>query len=263
MSDGANNGQQLIPRPVDSAIAAEWRSFFASGRTFALPAAIEINSRKRRSNGVFLTVLGLLAAASACTGIALLVTASGRALTYVLLVVVLVLTVIAGARILGIRRALNAVRDAPEEYLAVSRDGIRYAGVDFPWTSVVGGLVIDERHVHYSGVKRLTAKVMRAAGHSRVELLLGVQAGTVREYRAKAPGAVQRTFFVSMGSGGPRVPLQYAIDADSIDPFATAVRVSAADADVPIIVSTDPAVMHPTIMSIWRGQRPGEGKDTV
>src|SRR5690606_12114910 len=117
-------------------------------------------------------------------------------------------------------------------------------GVDFPWTSVVGGLVIDERQVRYSGFKRLTAKIMIAAGHSSAELLIGVQKDTVREYRAQAPGAVQRTYFVSMGSGGPRVPLQFAIDDDSIDPFTTAVRVSAADADVPIIVSTDPAVMH-------------------
>lgn len=262
MSDG-QNGQQLVPRPVDAAIAAEWRSFFAAGRTFALPAATEVNRRKRRNNGVFLAVLGLIAVASAGVGAALLATGSGRVLTYALLILLLVLTIAAGARILSIRRALGAVRDAPEEYLAVSRDGIRYAGVDFPWAAVVGGLVIDERHVRYPGLKRLTAKIMLAAGHSRVEMLLGVQPNTVREYRAKAPGAVQRTFFVSMGSGGPRIPLQYAIDADSIDAFATAVRVSAADADVPIIVSTDPAVMHSTIMAIWRGRRPGAGKDTV
>ncbi|MGO2518520.1 MAG: hypothetical protein ACTH8F_00205 [Microbacterium sp.] len=252
----------LVPRPVDAAIAAEWRAFFAGGGVFSLPAAVEANGRKRRNNAVFLTVLAVLAAATAIVGITLLVTSSGRGLTYVLLVIVLIGTVAAGARILTIRRALNAVRDSPEEYVAVFRDGMRFAGVEFPWTAVVGGLVIDERSVTHSGLKRLTAKIMLAAGHARMEMLIGVQPNTVREYRAQAPGAVRRVFFVSMGSGGPRIPLEYALEDDSVNAFATAVRVSAADADVPIIVSTDPPIMHATIMAIWRGTRPATGKGT-
>lgn len=246
----------LVPRPVDAAIAAEWRSFFAGGGVFTLPAAVDLNGRKRRNNAVFLAVLVVLATAAVGVGAALLLTGAGRGLTYVLLVIVLIGAGVASARILAIRRALNAVRDSPEEYVAVFRDGMRFAGVEFPWTAVVGGLVIDERGVTYSGLKRLTAKIMLAAGHPRMEMLVGVQPNTVRDYRAQAPGAVRRVFFVSMGSGGPRIPLEHALDDDSINAFATAARVSAADADVPVIVSTDPATIHATIMAIWRGTRP-------
>lgn len=261
MSEDQNQGPQLVPRPVDAAVAAEWRSFFAGGGVFSLPAAAEVNRRKRGSNTVFLTVLVLLAVATAAVAAVLLATGTGRALTYALLAVLVIVTVVAAARIAGIRRSLNAVRDSPQEYIAVSRDGMRFAGVDFPWTAVVGGLIIDERGVQYSGLKRLTAGVMSSAGHPQVELLLGVQEGTVREYRSRAPGAVGRVFFVSMGSGGPRIPLHHAIDDESINAVATAARVSAADADVPIIVSRDPALIHPTIMAIWRGKRPTAGKD--
>lgn len=250
----ADGQPELVPRAVDAAIADEWRSFFAGGGVFSLPAAIDINGRKRRNNAIFLTVLAVLAAAAAGVGAALLFTGAGRGLTYVLLVIVLIGAVVAGARILTIRRALNAVRDSPEEYVAVFRDGMRFAGVEFPWTAVVGGLIIDERGVTYSGRKRLTAKIMLAAGHPRMEMLVGVEPNTVRDYRAQAPGAVRRVFFVSVGYGGPRIPLEYALDDDSINAFATAARVSAADADVPIIVSTEPAIIHATIMAIWAGQ---------
>lgn len=262
MSDDQNAGPQLVPRPVDAAVAAEWRSFFSGGGVFSLPVATEVNRRKRRSNTVFLTVLILLALAAVGVAAALFFTESGRALTYGLLALLLIVTVVAAARIAGIRRSLNAVRDSPEEYIAVSRDGMRFVGVEFPWTATAGGLIIDERGVQYSGLKRLTAKVMLSVGHPRVELLLGVHEGTVRDYRAQAPGAAGRVFFVSMGSGGPRIPLQYAIDEDSINALATAARVSAADADVPVIVSRDPAIIHPTIMAIWRGKRPAAGKES-
>ncbi|WP_307361378.1 hypothetical protein [Microbacterium murale] len=262
MTDDQNEGPQLVPRPVDAAVAAEWRTFFSGGGVFSLPAATEVNRRKRARNTVFLTVLLLLAVAAVAVAGVLLATGSGRALTYALLAVLLIVTVVATARIAGIRRALNAVRDSPQEYIAVSRDGMRFAGIEFPWTAIVGGLIIDERGAQYSGLKRLTAKIMLSAGHPQVEMLLGVREGTVRDHRAHAPGAVGRVFFVSMGSGGPRIPLQHAIDDDSINALATAARVSAADADVPIIVSRDPAVIHPTIMAIWRGKRPTAGKES-
>lgn len=260
MSDDQNGQAQLAPRPVDAAVAAEWRTFFNGGGVFSLPAATEINQRKRRKNTVFLTVLILAAVAAVGVAAALFATESGRALTYALLALLLIMSVVAAARIAAIRRSLYAVRDSPHEYIAVSRDGMRFAGIDFPWAAIVGGLIIDERGVQYSGFKRLTAKIMLSVGHPQVEMLLGVQEGTVREHRAHAPGAVGRVFFVSMGSGGPRIPLQHAIDEDSINALATAARVSAADADVPIIVSRDPAVIHPTIMAIWRGKRPTAGK---
>lgn len=262
MGDGTGAVSPARPRPVDPRIAARWRAFFERGEVFALPVARELSARRLRANTTLLSVLAAVAVAAAVIAVWLFAIDAGRPLTYVLLVVVAVAAIAACIRIASIRRLLAAIRDAPDEYLAVSRSGMRYAGIDFPWAHVVGALVIDERGTRFAGIRKLTARLMLAAGYSRAQVLLGVDQGTVREYRDTAPGAVRGSFFVSMGSGGPRVPLEWGVDPESVDPFTTAVRVSAGDAGVPVIVSSEPSVMHATIMAIWRGRRPGETEGT-
>ena len=258
--NGTDPASDVRPRPVNAEIAAEWRAFFAKGGEFAVPTAPELARRRMRSNTIALVVFVAVAIVAVIGAVALAATEVGRVLTYVVLAALLIALVAAYFKVFFIRRRMRAVLASPQEYFAVLRDGVRFSGVSFPWADLVGGLVIDERTVAVPARQRLTAKLSYAVGYSRADVLLGVRAGTVRAFRERAPGDVRKAFFVSFEDGGIRVPLENAIDDESISALITALRVSASDAGVDVITSVEPTVISSTMMAIYRGQRPGAAK---
>lgn len=250
----------IEPRPVDAAVAEEWRAFFAGGGVFAVPVERELIARRMRGSTTLLAALILMAVAVVAVAIWLLMTDGGRELTYVLLALLLVLTGFAGARIVFLRRRVQAAYASPDEYLAIRRDGLRFSGVDFLWSEVLGGLVMVDDQQH-GGLKRLTAKIMSSAGYARTEIILGLQHNLARERRKAASPAVRKAYFVNFEAGGMRIPLEHVLAEQSIPPVCTALRVAAADAGVPIVISSEPAVIQSTVFALYRGRTPGAGKE--
>lgn len=251
-------GGALLPQPVDARIAGGWRALFDRGEVFTVQTDRARIRRKLTVNTVVLVAFAVLVLAAILGTVALAVSALGRGPTYILSVLLALAAAAAALRIAMIRRRLVAMREAPEEYLAISKTGVRFAGAELPWDDVVAGLILDERDVRHSGAKRLTAKLMLAAGYPPVEMQLGLRAGTAGEYRDRARGVVRRLYMVTLGNGAVRIPLSYAVEDGSIDSVTTAVRVSAADAGAPVVYTLDPVVLRAAVRAMWRGERPGE-----
>lgn len=259
MSDATGNA--LVPQPVDARIAGDWRAFFDRGEVFAVPTNGEQIRRRLAVNTVVLVVFWTVVLAAIVGAVVLAFSEFGRELTYILLILLALVAAAAALRIVMIRRRLVAIRDAPEEYIAISKTGVRFAGAELPWDDVVAGLILDEREVRHAGFKRLTAKLMLAAGYPSVEMQLGVRAGTAGEYRGRARGALRKLYMVTLGNGAVRIPLSYAVEDDSIDAVTTAVRVSGADAGAPIVYTLDQVVLRAAVKVMWSGERPGGKKE--
>lgn len=222
------------------------------------PADVDPRTDARRGkligNTLALVAILLIAAAAIIAAAALAVTDSGRWGTYVLLAIALAMTIPAFLTVRRFRLGLTAARDAGREYIAITRDGLRLAGTPVLWSDICGGLITDERgDTRTHGTAR--AARMRGIGYSRVEVHLGLRKGLAKQLRSRATPPARRMYIADVISG-LRIPLEWAVPPEQIAPVLHGIRVSAALAGVRVVRSTDPEVIHATVMRILGGEQP-------
>lgn len=235
------------PNPIglDAAGEAEWGEFFRSGRVFTAPVDRGLLARRSRINTAMLVTWGAVAIVALVVLIASAVTGFGRELTYVLLGVLVAVSGFVFLKFWFNRRRLRAGRGSGDDFLVVSADRLRVAGlVELPWASVFGGIGYDTR----STGGRLGVRVTRAAGVPEAEFVLGVRG--IREIRDAAPAALRGIFEVIGAHGGIRIPLDTLLASEHVRTSLAAIYVAGRLAGARMMLSNDSKTLFSTTTAV-------------
>jgi hypothetical protein len=237
----------LSPLGLTRTHEEEWRQFFQTGRVYAAPTDRARVQKRMRINTVVLSVAAaVVILALAGVGVAF-VADFGRAVTYVLLVLLAIAAGFVFVKFWLTRRRLTAGVASGEDYLVVSAEGIRLAGhIDLPWSAVIGGVGYDGRE---SGGKRAAMRISRAAGVPEAEFVLGVRG--VRALRDAAPAALRGVFEVIAHHGGIRIPLDTMVGPENVRASLAAISIAAHLAGVRAdVVSDQSAIFQGTFAAL-------------
>lgn len=216
----------------------EWREFFSNGRVHVSPLDAKAARRRVNANLAVLIATAGVVAASVLMIFAIMFLNVGGPVTAVLFVLLALAGAVLFIRFLLTRRRLRTARVSSEDYLVVSREGLRIAGhVDVPWTCVIGGVGFDDRDGREPLLRRPAAAVERAAGVVRAEFVLGVRG--VRALRDGAPRDMHGIFEVISTHGGIRIPIDTMVPPDRVRATLAAICIAARLSGVDVEVTAD------------------------
>lgn len=216
----------------------EWRDYFAGGRVFAVPLDRAAARRRLRANTAVLVVASLVLAAAVAALAAVLIGRLGGPVTVLLLGLLALAAVVLLVRFALLRRRLGIGRASGDDYLVVSAEGLRVAGlVDLPWTAIIGAVGYDDRGGAVPFLRVPAAAVERAAGRMQSEYTLGVRG--VRALRDAAPRDLHGVFEVIADHGGMRLPLDTMVAPENVRAALAAICIAGRGAGVDVEVTAD------------------------
>ncbi|MBW9110547.1 hypothetical protein [Microbacterium ureisolvens] len=237
--------------------ADPWRQFIESGRALRLEVdRLQVTATLKRNTryllvtgGICVVVLGVL--------VALLATGIGRAVTYVLLAILLaVMLGNVGLGLISRRRVLKtlAVEDA---FIEVDATGVRLAGVPpLTWGQTLGVVVSDNRATmdQGNGLGRRLRKVTYGTGGSLNSVVIGL--GDMRSVRAAASGPRVASLDLGMHDHGAVVlNLDVALEREQCDQVREALRAATALNGVPFRFTSDNGNVAQATLEMGRGDR--------
>lgn len=252
----ARDGEGLAALGIGATDLRAWQRFFREGRSFAVPVDRPRVRRLMRGNTLMLVIVLALIAASVGGGFALVGAGADRVSTFVLLGLFVLALLAVVWKVLSQRRQLRIIAGTVgDEYVAISPHGFRFGGaVEIPWSAVLGGVGYDRRDRETTFFQRLLLRLSRATGDASSDLVFGIR--VVERHRAAATGIQAKAFTVTLGKGGLRIPLDTAVEPDSVHPLLAAACVAGSQAGVHMVLSNDARTVTATITRILSGRRP-------
>jgi hypothetical protein len=194
-----------------------------------------------RRNTLYLAGYGVLLGIVAAGIVALAVTEVGRFATYALLGVLSVILLSSLGTGLWLRRRVRGFLSIREPFLAVSREGLRFAGVPLmPWSAVRGVIYSDESASprRGRGFARWAKNLTYGAGGARIALTVGLD--DPKRYHRAATGELERYLTSAVDVGGMIVHLDTALNDTELARVRAALREATEAADVGYLDTDDP-----------------------
>ncbi|MFC8681193.1 hypothetical protein ACFT30_06680 [Microbacterium ureisolvens] len=237
--------------------ADPWRQFIQSGRALRLEIDRPQLSATLKRNTRYLLVMGGICVLVLLIIVALLASGIGRAVTYVLLGILLVIMLgNVGLGLISRRRVLKAL-SVQDVFIEVDAAGIRLAGVPpLTWAQTLGVVVSDNRATVTEG-KGLGARLRKLTydtGGSLNSVVIGLD--DMRSVREAAAGPRVASLDLGMHDhGAVVVGLDVALTREQCDQVREALRAATALNGVPFRFTSDNGVVAKATLEMGGGKR--------
>ncbi|MFF2487469.1 hypothetical protein ACFVSU_13790 [Microbacterium sp. NPDC058062] len=235
--------------------ADPWRQFIQSGRALRLEVDRPQLTATLQRNTRYLLVTGGICAVVTAVIVGLLATGIGRAVTFALLGILLV--VLLGNVGLGLvsRRRVRKTMAVEGTFIEVDADGVRLAGVPpLAWAQTLGVVVSDNRATIGAGkalARRLRTLVYDTGG-SLNSVVIGLH--DMRTVRTAARGPRVASLDLGMHDHGAVVlNLDVALDHEQCDQVREALRAATALNNVPFRWTADNGTVARATLEMGRG----------
>lgn len=237
--------------------ADPWRQFIQSGRPLRLDVdRLQLTETLKR-NTRYLLVMGGISLLVVAVMVVLLVTDFGRAFTYVLLGILLVVMLgNVGLGLISRRRVLKTLA-VEGVFLEVDAAGLRLAGVPpLTWEQTLGVVVSDNRATidQGKGLGRRLRKLTYDTGGSLNSVVIGLH--DMRSVRAAASGPRVASLDLGMHDHGAVVlDLDVALNREQCDQVREALRAAASLNGVPFRFTSDNGDVAKATLEMGGGKR--------
>lgn len=237
--------------------ADPWREFITSGRTLRFDVDRAQLTATLRRNNRYLLVTGGISLLVVVIIAVLFATDIGRALTYVLLVVLLVVMLgNVGLGLIARRRVVKALA-VEGAFIEVAATGVRLAGVPpLSWSQMLGVIVSDNRGTleHGRGLGRWLRRMTYRTGGALHSVVIGLD--DMRSVRAAAEGPRVASLDLAVDDHGGLVQhLDVALAPLECDQVREALRAAAALNDTPFLFTADNGAVARATLQMGRGER--------
>jgi len=237
--------------------ADPWRQFIQSGRALRLEVErVQLTATLKR-NTRYLLVTGGISVAVLAVMVGLFASGIGRAVTYVLLAILLVVMLgNVGLGLITRRRVLKTLA-VEGVFIEVDAAGIRLAGVPpLAWAQTLGVVVSDNRATidDGKGLARRLRTLTYDTGGSLNSVVIGLH--DMRSVRAAASGPRVASLDLGMHDHGAVVlNLDVALDREQCDQVREALRAATALNSVPFRFTADNGTVAQATLQMGRGDR--------
>ncbi|MFB7892970.1 hypothetical protein ACFC1I_12285 [Microbacterium sp. NPDC056044] len=237
--------------------ADPWRQFIQSGRTLRFDIDRAQATATLGRNTRYLLVMGGISALVLVVVVVLFATGIGRAVTYVLLAILLVVMLgNVGLGLIARRRVLKTLA-VEGVFIEVDATGVRLAGVPpLVWAQTLGVVVSDNRATLEAGkgLARRLRKFSYDTGGALNSVIIGLD--DMRSVRAAASGLRVAALDLAMHDHGAVVlNLDVALDREQCDQVREALRAAAALNGVPFRFTADNGVVAQATLEMGGGKR--------
>ncbi|WFE29587.1 hypothetical protein O7623_10540 [Solwaraspora sp. WMMD791] len=241
---------------MDDDQVQHWQDHRAAGNTVVLRADRRKLDETWRRNDWYVGSAAVALVTVGSTNLALTLTGLGRATTFLLLSVLLLILV--GVLGLGLfmRRRVRRYRTAGDRFISVDSAGITLAGVPtVPWDGMLGVLVSqDPPPQHTSRYRRWVHEMTFRAGGSRTVMVVGIR--EPRRYRDAATGSLRSCVNSSGGRFGMlMVEPDVALDQQTMVRLREALQAGATVAGVPFETTQDARRVGSATYAMLQGNR--------
>ena len=243
----------LTARGLPESTAEQWREHFLRGGVHI--ALVDHRALRERlaGNSTSIALASLASAVAVTLIIALALTGTGRLLTFALIGLFVLVSEILSVKFCLTRRRLQAAAASDGHYLEVTSAGLRFLGIDIPWTRVTAGVGIDGRDQVRGLYTRAINALTRKAGIAEAEFTLGIR--DVRALADESPQSARPMFELISDHGGIRIPLDSILIPEDVRPTMAAIVTSGTLAGVDVTVPTSASEVFTKTVAVLGAQQ--------